>query len=55
MAKEGRGERPPLSIEEYLERGARVLGVEPEALGSRSRSPELVGAREMLAVVGSER
>ncbi|NOZ94093.1 MAG: hypothetical protein GXP47_05035 [Acidobacteria bacterium] len=55
MAKGGRGERPSLSIEEYLERGVRVLGIELESLGSRLRSPEVVGAREMLAVVGSER
>jgi putative transposase len=48
-------EHPELGVEEYLRRGAEVLGVDMERLASRRRTAEIVRAREALAVVGVER
>ncbi len=51
----GEVERPTLSADEFIRRGAAAAGVAVEDLRSRLRGPEVVRAREMLAVVGVER
>lgn len=48
-------ERPDLTAEEFLQRGAEILGVSFDDLAGRSRSPQIARVREMLAVVGVER
>ena len=44
-----------LGVDEFLERGARWLGVELDDLRGRGRGDETVCARELLASVGAER
>ena len=51
----GHDDRPTLSSKAYIERGARILGVSVGELRGRLRHPEVVRAREALAVVGVER
>jgi len=53
--REGPEWRPRLSAPEMVVRGALELGVDLESLRSRGRSPDVVRARELLAVVGVER
>jgi hypothetical protein len=48
-------ERPSLTTEEFMNRGAEVLGVSLEEISGRGRTGRVVRAREMLAVVGVER
>jgi len=48
-------DRPVLSAQEYVDRGASALGVSLGDLRGRLRSPEVVRARESLMVVGVER
>ena len=48
-------ERPKLRTEEFLEEGARILGVPLEELSGRGRAKTVVRAREILAVTGVER
>jgi len=48
-------ERPTLSAEEYIRRGAIAAGVTVEDLKARQRGAKVVRARELLAVVGVER
>ncbi len=47
--------RPTLPADEYIRRGASAAGVTVDELRSRLRSPGVVRAREILAVVGVER
>jgi len=47
--------RPRWTAGEFVARGARVLGLELEDLGSRRRERELVRGRELLMIVGVER
>lgn len=48
-------ERPELSAAVYLEIVTELLGVEVDEIASRSRRPETVRRRELIAVVGAER
>ncbi|MCJ7753622.1 MAG: hypothetical protein MUP13_03575, partial [Thermoanaerobaculales bacterium] len=48
-------ERPPLRVEDYIERGAAILGIDIESLAERGRSQEVVRARELLTALGVER
>jgi len=47
--------RPAITAEEYLERAARLLDLDLEALASRRKTSDVVRARELLTVVGVER
>jgi len=51
----GEIDRPTLSAEEYIRRAAAVADVSLDELRGRLRSPDVVRAREVLAVVGVER
>jgi len=55
QGRTGDVDRPVLSADEYIQRGALAVGVAVDGLRSRLRSPDVVRAREMLAVVGVER
>jgi len=55
LERVGEVDRPTLSADEYIRRGAAAAGVTVDDLRSRLRGPEVVRAREMLAVVGIER
>ena len=48
-------ERPELGVEEYLQRGAEVLRIDPMELAGRGKMREVVRARELLAALGVER
>ena len=48
-------DRPALSVDEYIQRGAAAAGVTVDDLRSRLRGPDVVRAREMLTVLGVER
>jgi hypothetical protein len=54
-ASEAPGFRPTLTIEEFLVRGAEVLGVPVSELQRRRRSRGVVRACELLAALGVER
>jgi len=47
--------RPAITAGEYLERAARLLDLDLEALASRRKISDVVRARELLTVVGVER
>ena len=47
--------RPLFEAKEFIVRGAKVLGVEVEALRSRRQDRRLARARELLMVLGVER
>lgn len=47
--------RPFFEAEEFLARGAELLGVDIAELRSRRRAEELVRARELLMILGAER
>ncbi|MFV2074419.1 MAG: transposase, partial [Thermoanaerobaculales bacterium] len=51
----GREWRPFIEAEDFIARGAELLGVEIDDLQSRRRSEELVRARELLMILGVER
>lgn len=51
----GEVDRPTLSADEYIQRGVAAAGVTVDDLRSRLRGPNVVRAREILAVVGVER
>jgi REP element-mobilizing transposase RayT len=48
-------ERPRLSVDEYLQKGARILDVELQDLRGRGRAESTLRARELLAALGTER
>ena len=48
-------ERPPLSVDEFIEVAVGALGIEVAELAGKARKPEIVRLREILAVVGVER
>lgn len=48
-------DRPEMSVNAFLERGADWLGVEMEDLAGRGQRQEVVRARELLATLGVER
>lgn len=48
-------DRPDLTVEEFLQIGAEILGVEVDELAGRGRSTRVTRARELLAVTGVER
>ena len=47
--------RPEYSAEEWIDLACRHLGVSPEDLADRGRSPNVVMARELVGLVGIER
>ena len=47
--------RPSFEAEEFIARGAQVLGVEVDALRSRRQDRRLARARELLMILGVER
>jgi len=48
-------ERPKLGVNEYVQRGAKILGIDPVELAGRGKIHEVVRAREVLAALGVER
>jgi hypothetical protein len=48
-------ERPDLSTDEFISRGARILRVDVEDLASRTRRRDVVEARRLLLALGRER
>ena len=52
---DGLADRPKMSVNEFLEKGADWLEVEMEDLAGRGQQEEVVRARELLATLGVER
>ena len=48
-------ERPELTVEDFLQTGAEILGIELDELAGRGRPSRVTRAREVLAVTGVER
>lgn len=48
-------ERPRLTVEEYLNRACRAIGMDVDQLATRRRDPELRQQRELVAVLGVEK
>jgi REP element-mobilizing transposase RayT len=53
--EQGPGWRPSFEVDEFVRRGASLIGVEASDLRSRRRTSEVVRARELLMIAGVER
>jgi putative transposase len=52
---QGPADRPSLDVEDFVKIGASIIGISLEDLRGRQKQPEIVSARETLAVLGVER